>query len=108
MLLWKSNVALTDRLFQVKEVKFSVEDLSKKANDLDQLAASGNVKETANVVATIATVLNEQKAEEKSADDIEESKKVHAYTGMQSFMTSLQGGYSWLSKLTHNIDLEKL
>ena len=78
----------------MKEVKFSVEDLSKKANDLDKLAASGNVKETANAVATIATVLNQQKAEEKSADDIEESKKVHTYTAMQSFMTSLQGGYS--------------
>ena len=70
--------------FQVKEVKFSVKELQDKADDLDQLAASGNVKETANVVATIATVLNEQKVEEKSADDIEKSKEVHTYTAIQS------------------------
>ena len=70
--------------FQVREVKFSVKDLQDKVKDLDQLAASGNVKETANVVAAVATVLNEQKAEEKSADDIEKSKKVHTYTAMQS------------------------
>ena len=70
--------------FQVKEVKFSVQDLQKKAGDLGQLAASGNVKETANVVAAIAMVLNEQKAEEKSAEDKEERKQVHTYTAMQS------------------------
>ena len=79
----------------MKKLEFSIEDLQKKATqNLDQLAVSGNVKETANVVATIATVLNQQKAEEKSADDIEESKKVHTYTAMQSFMTSIQGGFS--------------
>ena len=94
--------------FQVREVKFSVKDLQDKAKDLDQLAASGNVRETANMVAAVATVLNEQKAEEKSANDIEKRKKVHTYTAIQSFMISLQWGFSLLRKLTHNIDLVKL
>ena len=88
----------------MKKLEFSIEDLQKKATqNLDQLAVSGNVKETANEVLSIALVLNEQKTEEKSVDDIKKSKKVHTYTAMQSFMTSLQGGFSWLRKLTHNI-----
>ena len=68
----------------MKQKTFSVEALTEKAADLNQLAATGNVKETANVVTNIALVLNTQKTDEKSAEDVEESKKVHTYTAIVS------------------------
>ena len=64
--------------FQVKRVNISVQELEKKAEDqLDPIAAGGNVKESDNFVSSIASVLNDQEPAETSAEDIEESKKVH-------------------------------
>ena len=43
--------------------------------DLDKLVATGNVKETANMVTTLALVLNDQTEEQKSKEDVKENSR---------------------------------
>ena len=60
-------------LWQVKKETFTVEDLRKKAKNLEEITASGNVNEATTLVTSIAQVLNEEKSEE----DVKEKQKVH-------------------------------
>ena len=64
---------------QVEKIDFTVHELEEKARELDKLAATGNIKETANVVSSIALVLNEQTTEEKNQQDIEGSIQVQTH-----------------------------
>ena len=59
-------------------MEFTVQQLEGKADGLEKLAAAGNIKETANLVASISLVLNVQ-TEEKGEEDLVKSKEVHTY-----------------------------
>jgi len=80
---------------QVKKVEFTVQQLEGKADGLDKLAAAGNIKETANLVASISLVLNVQ-TEEKGEEDLVKSKEVHTYpfSGLKIFCSKMVATYA--------------
>ena len=83
--------------FQIEEKKFTVEELTDTAGDLEQLSAGGNVKEAASLVLSLAKVLD-TKEDEADLGDKEQITKVDNFLPSvidTSLLGACQSIYVW-------------